>query len=185
MDFTIVADAVSEKAIEAVKYILRQNWSPAQKRKYLTRLYRLTGDEFYDKIFSMSSNIFDSTAISSEGFLNPDDQIERLAAKTVQNYNLTREESALVTEYYFVVMDDATKSSFKNAKSLDKHPTLTRTAHAGACKFCQSMVGVYTNPDSEAFRHHENCRCSFRYSGYGLRDGTYRGHAPNRYERPV
>lgn len=184
MEFGVVSEAVGEKALKTVRFILKQNWSPETKRKYLNRLFKLTGDSFYNRIFEMSSDLFDSSALSDLGFTNPDEQVERLSAKLVQNYNLTREEQAITTEFYYAVMSDAQQVAFRNAQSLEKHPTLTRKTNGETCKWCISMAGTYVDPSYEAFRHHENCNCSFILSGYGNRSGKYKGHIPNRYQEP-
>lgn len=184
MEFSVVADAVGTEAEKTVKYILEQNWSPAKKRQYLIRLFTLTGNEFYNRIFQMGSEIFDSTALSDLGFTNPNGQIEQLAETLVRNYNLSRSTSEVTVEFYYSVMSDAQLVAFKNAISLDKHPVLTRTAHSKACDWCKRLAGTYIEPYEEAFRHHERCKCDFTLSGYGTRDGTYTGHVPNRYENP-
>lgn len=185
MEFSIVADAVGVEAEKAVRYILSRNWSPARKRQYLNRLFRLTGDEFYNRLFTMSSEVFESTAISDLGFTNPDNQIERLSAKTVQNYNLSRITEDNTHEFYYAIMSDAQIVAFRNAQSLDLHPILTRTSHnPKACDFCRRLAGVHIDPTYEMFRHHRDCKCDFTLTGYGTRDGTYTGHVPNRYENP-
>lgn len=184
MEFAVVADAVGKEAEKVVNYILRQNWSSEKKRKYLERLFRITGNEFYNKLFNMSSEIFASTALKDLGFTNPDDQIERLSSTIVRDYNLTRNTNEVTTEFYYSVMSDAQIVAFRNAISLDKHPILTRSAHSKACDWCIRLAGTYIEPYYEAFRHHERCKCSFTLSGYGTRDGTYVGHVPNRYENP-
>lgn len=184
MEFGVVSEAVGRKAIKAVEYILSQNWSPDRKRAYLERLFRLTGDSYYMRVFEMTSDLFASQAIKDLGFYDPEGRVPDLAAKTVQNYNLTRDNSAVTTEFYYMVMGEAQSSSFRNAQSLDKHPTITRKINGETCKWCIGLAGTYTDPPSDAFRHHENCNCSFILSGFGSRDGTYIGHVPNRYEKP-
>lgn len=184
MEFNVVADAVGVEAEKAVKYILSRNWPTEKKKQYLERLFRLTGDEFYNRLFDMSSAIFDSAALKDLGFTNPDDQIERLSTTLIRNYNLSRKTDDVTTEFYYAVMSDAQTVAFRNAVSLDKHPVLIRSAHSTACRWCQNLAGRYVDPEYEAFRHHEGCKCDFRLSGYGTRDGTYSGHVPNRYENP-
>ena len=183
MEFTVVSDAIGAKAYEVVKYILGQNWSDSQKKKALIRLFRQTGDAFYEKLFTMGSDVLDSAALKSLGFDNPDNQIERMAAKTIQNHNLSRSNAAVTTEFYYSVSSDALSNAFRNARSLDKHPVLTRRTGGKCCKWCSQMAGTYINPTSEVFRHHENCNCIFEYSSPNTRKGKYKGHAPNRYER--
>lgn len=184
MEFGVVSKAVGAKANEVVDFILKQNWPQETKRKFLRRLFALTGDSYYNRIFEMSSDLFASTAIKDLGFTNPDGQIERLSTTLVRNYNLTRKTDAVTTEFYYAVMSDAQFVAFRNAQSLDLHPTITRVTHGKTCEWCQRLAGAHIEPGYEVFRHHERCDCSFILSGYGSRDGEYIGHAPNRYENP-
>jgi len=184
MEFGVVAEAVGEKARSVVDYIMKQNWTKDKKKKYLQRLFKLTGDEFYMRMFEMNSELLNSTAIKSLGYDDPDEQVERLSEKIIQNYNLTRSNTSLTTEFYYTVMSDAQIVAFRNARSLDQHPVLTRKINGETCPWCVSLAGTYIDPDYEAFRHHRGCNCSFILSGYGDRSGKYKGHVPNRYENP-
>ena len=182
MELEIATTDTSEKALEIINYILKSNWSVEEKKIRLTRFFNLTGDTFYRKIFSMSSDIFDSNALETLGFSNPDDQIERLSTKLVRDYSLGRDYRVVGEEFYYSVATSAQQEAFNNAYSLDKHPTLRRKANANCCSWCAGLEGFYIDPVGDVFAHHEKCRCSFEIRGFNTRNGKYKGHVPNRYE---
>ena len=62
-------------------------------------------------------------------------------------------------------ISDALEEAFVNAKSLDKHPTLTRYVVGETCKWCNALAGVHINPTSDMYRRHADCDCILEYSG--------------------
>nr|DAJ18966.1 MAG TPA: hypothetical protein [Siphoviridae sp. ctRJB2] len=103
------------------------------------------------------------------------DQAERLAVKIVRNSALNRQTAVmLLKEYSDVVLAAAQHEAFTNAKSMQKHPTLTRRANVGKpdCAWCQKKAGVYVNPTSDDFKRHCKCDCVFEVSGYNSRNGV-------------
>lgn len=171
MNFSSAASDLGKQMSKVVDYILSLDISPADKRARLIKVFNLVGNEFFNKMFTDNSLLFDSEAIGSLGFSNPDGQIERLSSKLVQNYNLGRENDAIVTGFFDSVLADAQSEAFYNGISLDKVPTLTRRLVGETCTWCQARVGTFTYPDSELFARHDNCDCLFIVSGYNSRNG--------------
>lgn len=171
MNFSPTAKDISNQTIKVVNYILSLNISPLEKRRRLTKAFGIIGNEFFDKMFTDNSRLFDSEAIKSLGFENPEDQIERLSAKMVQNHNLGRKNDAIVTGFFDSLLGDAQKEAFDNGISLGKVPTLTRSLVGETCEWCVARTGTFTYPDSELFRRHDNCDCLFMVSGYNSRNG--------------
>lgn len=171
MNFTDVAKDLGSQTIEVVNYILSLNISPADKRARLTKVFTIIGNDFFDKMFTDNSILFDSQAIRSLGFENPNNQIECLSAKLVQNYNLGRSTDEIVTGFYYSVLGDAQDEAFRNGVSMGKVPTLTRTLVGETCTWCRDMAGTYTYPAGEMFARHDNCDCLFEVSGYNSRNG--------------
>lgn len=62
---------------------------------------------------------------------------------------------------------DATRT----ARQSGKRPTVTRTEHSDACKWCQSKTGTYTDPGSDVFERHGGCEGKIVTKGYGSRNG--------------
>ena len=171
MNFSSTATDLGEQMTKVVDYILGLDISPAEKRARLIKAFGIAGEEFFNKMFADNSLLFDSEAISSLGFSNPEGQIERLSAKLVQNYNLGRKTDAIVKEFFDSVLGDAQKEAFDNGISLGKVPTLTRRLVGETCPWCVARVGTFTYPDGELFARHDNCDCLFIVSGYNSRNG--------------
>lgn len=171
MNFSGVAKDLGRQMEKVVGFILGLDISPAEKRLRLTRAFGIVGNEFFDKMFKDNSYLFDSEAIGTMGFQNPEDQIERLSAKLVQNYNLGRKTDEIVVGFFDSVLADAQHEAFENGKSLGKVPTLTRSLVGETCGWCRDRVGTFTYPDSELFARHDNCDCLFIVRGYNSRNG--------------
>ena len=171
MNFSQVATDIGAQMMEVVNYILSLNITPAEKRARLAKAFSIVGQEFYFKMFADNSELFDSTAISTLGFTNPDSQIQRLATKIVQNDNLGRKNDAIVKEFFDSVLGDAQYEAFENGISLGKVPTLTRRIVGETCTWCISRSGTFVYPDSELFARHDNCDCLFIVDGYNSRNG--------------
>lgn len=171
MNFSATAKDISQQMAEVVDYILSLNISPADKKARLIKAFGIVGNEFFAKMFVDNSLLFDSQAIRSLGFTNPEGQIERLSAKLVQNYNLGRKNDAIITGFFDSVLADAQKEAFDNGISMGKVPTLTRRLVGETCPWCRDRVGTFTYPDGELFARHDNCDCLFIVSGYNSRNG--------------
>lgn len=172
MNFSATAKDLSKQAMQMVNYVLSLNITVAEKRKRLSTAFRLLGNEYYNKMFADNSQLFDSAAIKSLGFQNPDDQVERLSAKLVQNDSLGRKTNPIIVRGFFdSVLGDAQYEAFNNARSLEKVPTLTRQLVGETCGWCAARTGTFTYPDSELFARHDNCDCLFIVSGYNSRNG--------------
>ena len=171
MNFSATATDLSKQMNKVVDYILGLDISPAEKRARLIKAFGIVGNEFFGKMFADNSILFDSEAISTLGFQNPDGQIERLSAKLVQNHNLTRPNCAMVKEFFDSVLGYAQNEAFNNGRSLRKVPTLTRSLVGETCEWCRARTGTFTYPDSELFSRHDNCDCLFIVKGYNSRNG--------------
>lgn len=63
------------------------------------------------------------------------------------------------------------KDATTTARQSGKRPTVTRTEHSDACKWCQSKTGTYTDPGSDVFERHGGCEGKIVTKGYGSRNG--------------
>lgn len=171
MNFSGTATDIAKQMVKVVDYILSLDIDPTEKRVRLIRAFTIVGNEFFDKMFADNSILFDSTAIKSLGYTNPEDQIERLSTRLVRNYNLGRKNDATVKGFFDSVLADAQREAFENGISLGKVPTLTRHIVGETCGWCMARVGTFTYPDGELFARHDNCDCLFIVSGYNSRNG--------------
>lgn len=72
------------------------------------------------------------------------------------------------------LMSNAAKAqsdAMTNARQSGKKPTVTRTEHADACKWCQSETGTFESPSSEIFERHGGCEGKIETKGYMSRNG--------------
>lgn len=172
MNFSPAAKDLSKQAQKVVDYILSLNISPAEKRRRLVKAFGIIGNEFFDKMFRDNSTLFGSEAIGSTGFENPEDQIERLSSKLVQNYNLGRENKEIVTGFFDSVLGDAQHEAFDNGRSMGRVPTLTRYTVGKCCDWCDERANrTFLNPGPQEFARHDNCDCLFIVKGYNSRNG--------------
>lgn len=177
INFSPVATDTAKEMGGVVDYILNLNISPDEKVKRLRRSFELVGSDFYYQLFGASSELYDSTALGATDFDMMSSQIDDLAYKLVQDYNLGRKTvPATVKSFYDSVLGTAMSESFRNAVSLDKHPTLTRSIVGETCQWCIDRAGVWTDPDDELFARHADCDCLFVTSGYNSRNGILKNY---------
>lgn len=65
----------------------------------------------------------------------------------------------------------AQSDAMTTARQSGKKPTVTRTEHGDACKWCQSKTGTFTDPGSDVFERHGGCEGKIVTKGYGSRNG--------------
>lgn len=171
INFSKVATDTAKNMDKVVDYILKLDIPKAEKIRRLKLAFNLVGSDFYVQMFDANSALFDSTAIGTTDYNEMAIQIDGLARKLVQNYNLGRETKPIVKEFYDSALGRAQNEAFVNAISLDKHPTLTRSIVGETCGWCIGLAGVHTYPESDMFARHDNCDCLFVVSGYNSRNG--------------
>lgn len=171
MDFERIAKDTSKNVAEQVKFILDLNISPADKQARIARLVILVGESYHEQTYAAVATALDSTAIASAGLENPDAQAQRLSQKIVRNYALSREVDPLVGAYYDSVLGSAQDEAFRNAVSMGRNPTMTRTLVGETCSWCRNLAGTHRNPSGELFARHERCDCLIVVSGYNTRNG--------------
>lgn len=177
MDFREIVNEVSRLVSENIAAILKKDLAPADKKGLIEALFQGTGRAFADKLYADVSEVFDSTAIKSIIDINYEQQIERLADKIVRDNAYALQDDAITKEYFDTLLARAENTAFKNAKSLDKHPTLTRMMTGfETCEWCRVRAGTYTDPDYELFARHDNCDCIFTVSGYNTRNGVLKNY---------
>lgn len=178
MDFRAIVEEVATLVSDKIAEILQKNLSPEDKKRLIAALFQGTGRVFADKLFADVSELFDSSAIKNIIDINYEDQIERLATKIVRDAAFQIDNQRIVKEYYDVLLARSEEVAFKNARSLEKHPTLTRVMTGlETCDWCKARVGTFSNPDPELFRRHDDCDCIFIVSGYNSRNGVLKNYS--------
>lgn len=180
IDFHPVATDTADNILPAIRYILDLKISPAEKRKRIAKVINLIGADFYTQMFESNSEVFDSTAISTTGYSVMQERVDTLATKLVRQYALHRPVDAIVREFYDSALGRAQEEAFRNAISLDKHPTITRTLVGETCDWCRGLVGTHIYPDEKYFARHGNCDCLIVASGYNSRNGVVRNYVKHK-----
>lgn len=181
INFSPVATDTAESMDRVIKYILNLKIAPEEKTRRIAKAFNLVGSDFYIQMFEANSQLYDSTAIGTD-YGGMTDQIDRLSRKIVQNDNLSRPVDRLVKDFYDSALGQAQHEAFRNAVSLGKHPTLTRTMVGETCEWCKKRAGTFINPDSEMFMRHADCDCLFVTRGYNSRNGIVTNYVKNRKE---
>ena len=177
MDFSGVTIDTSNQVTEAVNYILALDISPADKQMRIAKVIKSVGSHFHNQLYGANSQIFDSATIASAGLDDANAQAQRLANKIVRNHALSRNTTAqLIRTYYDSVLGRAQDEAFRNAVSMQRHPTLTRSIVGETCKWCNDLAGTYTYPTGEVFLRHRDCNCLFKVSGYNTRNGLLKNY---------
>lgn len=176
MDFRGIVEDTTSGVFAIIQDVLRMNISPDTKIEQIQMILTQVGERFGQKTFDDVSRLFDSTAIASVIPYNENDQVYTLAQKIVRDAAFNLDDRALVKEYYDVLLGRAQYEAFENARSLEKHPTLTRRMRGETCEWCRNRVGTFVDPDGELFARHDNCDCLFIVSGYNSRNGVLKNY---------
>lgn len=173
MDFSGVTSDTSAQVTSAVDGVLVLDLSPEDKQSRIARIISSVGSHYHTQLYEATSQVFDSSTMKSAGIDDANSQADRLALKIVRNYALARDTSgALITGYYNSLLAQAQSEAFKNAKSMQRHPTLTRTVTGRTtCQWCQSRAGTHVDPTSSDFARHKDDDCILTVSGYNTRNG--------------
>ncbi len=180
MDFHPVAIDTTENILPAIKYILSLNIAPNNKKARITKVINLIGSDFYIQMFDANSEVFGSTAIRSADYSQMVEQVDTLATKLVRQYALSRVIDPIVKEFYDTALGRAQEEAFRNAISLDRHPTITRTLVGEFCDWCKGLAGTHIYPNAEYFARHDNCDCLIVASGYNSRNGIVKNYVKHK-----
>lgn len=76
-----------------------------------------------------------------------------------------------LTNFLMYSATKAQSDAVRTARESNKHPTVTRTEHGDACKWCKSMAGTFTDPSSDVYKRHGGCAGKIETKGYKSRNG--------------
>lgn len=175
MNMTPIAKDTARVVASAIEEILQAKFSPGEKQARIEKIIRDTSNHFSQKTYADASQIF-ANSISADDLID-DFQISRLAQKTTRDYALMRDNLAAdINTFFDSILADAQSEAFANAKSLEKHPILTRSIVSETCAWCQSKARTFADPKPEDFSRHRKCDCLFVVSGYNSRNGVLKNY---------
>lgn len=176
MDFSGIVEDTANGVYNIIVDVLRMDISPDTKINQIQAVLSQVGAQFGQKMFDDVSRLFGSSAIKSSIPYSENDQVYTLAQKIVRDSAFALDDKPLVKEYGDVILGRAQHSAFENARSLDRHPTLTRRMRGETCQWCVDRAGTFTDPPAELFARHDNCDCLFIVSGYNSRNGVLKNY---------
>lgn len=176
MDFSGVVDDITDYVFETVSDVLEMHISSDEKIERLQGVFNDIGKRFGQQMFEDVSHLFGSEAIKSTIPYNLNDQTYALAQKIVRDSVFGLDDKAIVKEYHDVLLGRAQQLAFTNARSLGKHPTVTRHLVGETCHWCEELQGTHTDPEPIYFARHDYCDCDIQVSGYNKRNGLVRNY---------
>lgn len=174
VDFAKLVDDTTNNVYMTVRTALDADIPPMVRRVNINKVVRDAGLILHNKIYEDASRALDNAILADDRRDEIISRAEFMTTHIMRNYALGRNEAkAQVQSYLRRLAGEAEEEAFKNAKSMQKHPTLTRITRQGKpdCDWCQTMAGVYPDPPREAFRRHKRCDCRLIVSGYRTRNG--------------
>lgn len=77
----------------------------------------------------------------------------------------------LLANFLMTMAAKAQGDATRTARQSGKRPTVTRTEHGDACKWCRSLAGTYQDPSGDVFKRHGGCEGKIVTSGYMSKNG--------------
>lgn len=176
MDFRGIVEDTTTMVSDLVSDVLSWEVSPDTKIELISQIFGDVGPEFAQKLYADVSYLFDSQAIRSVIETDYNDQVYALAQKIVRDNSFALQDKSIMKEYFDTILGRAEEEAFRNAQSLEKHPTLTRQVVGETCGWCVARQGTWSDPDGSLFARHDNCDCIIKVSGYKTRNGVIRNY---------
>lgn len=181
MDFELMAVDTAKRVEDQLNYILNLRISPDDKLFQIGKLMKVVGTAFYSRGYAAIASVLDSAAIVSSTADDFNDRTERLAQKVLRDHSLGRATDRTIKNFFDAELGLAQDEAFKNAVSMERHPTMTRSLGGEKnCDWCIAKAGTHTRPGSELFARHAGCDCKIVVSGYNTRNGLIKNFAKGR-----
>lgn len=183
MDFDGITNEATERTASLINDILKTDYSPADKIKLIVAAFSSVGETFAKKTFEDISRVYESENLQTPVDYGQGAQIRQLAQKIVRDSAFGIDAQGLTHDYFFNIFARSGEQAYRNAISLEKHPTITRTMTGReTCEFCRQRTGSYSAPTfsdlpTEIFRRHYGCDCLIRLSGAGTRSYKLNNYA--------
>lgn len=174
MDYDKLLATILPKLLAAVKLINNPEVDPELRQLNQEILFRSVGLAVYNKIYDMSAFDFGVPESRGEGIDDRHYGLAKAASNSISTGDIALGD--LVRNYVHNMSGMAQQHAFTTARQAGKHPTVTRTESADACKWCQSKVGKWENPDASIFARHAGCTGVIVTEGYKSRNGLLKNY---------
>lgn len=177
MDYAKLNDSIVKKVITLLNLINNPEIDPDIRQLNQEILFREVGSAVYAKVYDMNAFDFEIEYTRGPGMDDRYYGLAKVAAGSVSTGALGLDD--YVRNYLDTAASKAQQDALVNARQSGKYTRVIRKMNGETCKWCESLAGTYTNPDSEVFKRHAGCDCSITTEGYRSRNGLL-----NNYVKP-
>lgn len=169
MDYAKFNDTIIKKVIDVLNLINNPEIDPEVRQLNQEILFREVGSAVYAKIYDMNAYDFEIEYTKGSGIDDRYYGLAKVVAASISTGPLGIND--YVRNYLDTMASKAQQDAVTNARQSGKFPTVIRKLNGETCKWCESLAGTYTNPDSEVFKRHAKCDCSITTEGFKSRNG--------------
>ena len=177
MDYSQLNEGIFDKVMATLKLINNPEVDPEVRQLNQEILFREVGTAVYNQVYDMNAYDFEIAHTRGEGIDDRYYGLAKVASATVATGTLGL--GLYVRNYLDTMASKAQEDAMRNARQSGKFPRVIRSMGGETCEWCESLVGVYNDPDPEVFMRHRGCDCSIVTEGFKSRNGEL-----NNYVKP-
>lgn len=177
MDYSKLNDTIVNKVLRALALINNPEIDPEIRQLNQEILFREVGTAVYNKVYDMNAFDFEIEYTRGPGIDDRYYGLAKVASASVSTGALGLDQT--VRTYLDGITAKAQQDAATNARQSGNYTKVVRKMQGETCKWCESLAGTYTNPDSEVFKRHRDCDCTITTEGYKTRNGLL-----NNYVKP-
>lgn len=178
MDYSKFTDTIIDDVKAAVALINNPEIAPEVRQLNQEILLREVGQAVYAKIYNMNAWDMEVPQTVGKG-VDPQRYygMAKVASDSVSTGKLGLDE--YLRQYVGGAINKAQGDAMRTARQSGKKPTVTRKEHGGACQWCRSLAGTYTDPPADVFLRHGGCGGNIVTEGYKSRNGLLDNYKRN------
>lgn len=169
MNYAELNKTILAKVLEALALINNPEIAPEVRQLNQEILFRTVGQSVYDKVYDMNAFDFEIEGTRGPGIDDRYYGLAKVSSASVSAGTLGLKE--YVKNYLDTMASKAQGDATRNARQSGRRTKVTRKMNGETCKWCESLAGVYENPDSEVFKRHGGCDCLIITEGFRTRNG--------------
>lgn len=174
MDYRLLNDSIIDRVLRAMALINNPEIDPEIRQLNQEILFREVGNAIYGKVYDMNAFDFEIEHTRGPGMDDRYYGMAKVAAASVATGALGLDQT--VRTYLDLVTAQAQRDAMTNASQSGKRTRVIRKVVGETCQWCESLAGVYDDPDPEVFRRHRKCDCSIITEGYRSRNGLLQNY---------
>jgi hypothetical protein len=178
MDYSKYNETIINKVLRALALINNPEIDPEIRQLNQEILFREVGTAVYTKVYELNAFDYEIDYTKGPGIDDRYYGLAKVASASVATGTLGLDQT--VRTYLDGMAAKAQQDATINARQSGKYTKVIRKMNGETCKWCESLAGEYTNPDSEVFKRHRDCDCTIVTEGYKSRNGLL-----NNYVKPT